>query len=142
MVYQIRFVEEPPSPEGYAELRKLAGWRSLSLESYGVGLSNALYSVSVYEGESLVACGRIVGDGAIYFYLQDVIVHPRLRGQGIGRAIMERLMVFLSRQAKPNAFVGLMAARGVEDFYHRWGFQRRPEDGPGMALNLSTGKGK
>jgi hypothetical protein len=29
-----------------------------------------------------VGCGRVVGDGGVYFYVQDVIVVPGLQGLG------------------------------------------------------------
>lgn len=43
--------------------------------------------------------GRVVGDGAFFFYVQDVAVHPQHRrrglglglGLGLGKAIMQRL---------------------------------------------------
>ncbi len=74
----------------------------------------------------------MVGDGGIYFYLQDVIVRPEQQGRGYGRLIMGALMGFLDRTARPGAFVGLMAATGVAAFYERYGFAPRPEGRPGM----------
>lgn len=78
-----------------------------------------------------MVCGRPGGGG---LYLQDVIVRPSAQGEGLGRFITDRLMEYVHDVAGPGTFVGLMAARGVESFYRRWGFRPRPEDGPGMEL--------
>ncbi|MGZ4136175.1 MAG: GNAT family N-acetyltransferase [Actinomycetota bacterium] len=77
---------------------------------------------------------RVVGDGAVYFYIQDVIVEERLRGRGHGRALMDAVMAFIAREATPGAFVGLMAARDAAGFYERYGFEPRGDDRPGMDM--------
>jgi hypothetical protein len=45
---------------------------------------------------------------------------------------MDAVMRYLGDAARPGSFVGLMAAEGVERFYERFGFRRRPDDRPGM----------
>jgi hypothetical protein len=45
---------------------------------------------------------------------------------------MDAVLGYLEGAAKPGAFVGLMAAEGAGGFYERYGFQRRPDDRPGM----------
>jgi GNAT superfamily N-acetyltransferase len=68
----------------------------------------------------------------MYFYVQDVIVVPGYHGRGLGAQVMEGVLRYLEGVARPGAFVGLMAAQNVEGFYERYGFQRRPDDRPGM----------
>ena len=128
----MHYTQQPPPAKGYALLRAAVGWDALAPEVLETGLRNALYSVSVFDGDRLVGCGRVVGDGGLYFYLQDIIVLPEYQGRGLGHGIMEQVMGYLAKHARENAFVGLMAAAGVEGFYHRYGFQRRPEERPGM----------
>jgi ribosomal protein S18 acetylase RimI-like enzyme len=82
----------------------------------------------------VVGCGRVIGDGGIYFYIQDIIVLPEFQGKGIGRRIMDAVMEYLKAHARDGAFVGLMAAKGVSKFYERYGFKERPSDAPGMFL--------
>lgn len=101
-------------------------------EGLAAGLASSLYScVVVHDGEA-VACGRVIGDGGMYFYVQDVIVIPEYHGRGLGAQVMEAVMGYLEGVAKPGAFVGLMAAQNAEGFYERYGFHRRPDDRPGM----------
>lgn len=125
-------LERDPTVEEYQRLRHAVGWSEMTDEGIAQGLSNALFSVVLTFDGQTIGCGRIVGDGGLYFYLQDVIVLPEHQGRGHGARIMEALMGYLERSCQPGAFIGLMAADGVEAFYGRYGFQRRPEGQPGM----------
>ena len=129
---EFHIVEAIPEVAAYAALRVAVGWNLLPVAAMERGLQGALYSVCVYRAEQLVGFGRILGDGGIYFYLQDVIVLPEFQGRGLGQQIMEKLMGYLQANAQAGAFVGLMAARGAEGFYLKYGFERRGEDRPGM----------
>lgn len=135
----VEIVEGLPSPVRYAELRKSVGWYPVEEGAVVRGLEASLYSVCALDGETVVGCGRVVGDGGVYFYLQDVIVLPRYQGRGIGAALMDRLMAYLRDTARTGAFVGLMAADGVAGFYEGYGFSKRPEGGPGMFRVWSEG---
>ena len=125
-------VERDPTVEEYQRLRGAVGWGAMADEGVAVGLPNALYSVVLELGGEAVGCARIVGDGGLYFYLQDVIVLPEHQRRGQGARLMDALMAYVERSARPGAFIGLMAAVGSEPFYERYGFRRRSEQTPGM----------
>jgi GNAT superfamily N-acetyltransferase len=101
-------------------------------EGVAAGLPRALYAVVLELDGEAVGCARVVGDGGLYFYLQDVVVLPEHRGHGQGARLMDALMAYLERTAREGAFVGLMAAVGAEPFYERYGFRRRSDRQPGM----------
>ncbi len=128
----IRFVEEAPPVAVYQKFRRIVGWAPLSDSAAAKGLQNALYSVYALKGKEIIGCGRIVGDGAIYFYIQDIIVLPEYQGRGLGWQIMEYIMRYLEINATKNAFIGLMAAKDVASVYEKFGFEKRPENRPGM----------
>ncbi len=125
-------VERSPSLAEYRRLREAAGWNALDDAGASEGLAHALYSVCLESDGEVVGCGRVVGDGGIYFYLQDIIVLPAFQGRGLGAMIMDAVMGYLDRAARPGAFVGLMAAEGAADFYLRYGFAPRGPGRPGM----------
>jgi GNAT superfamily N-acetyltransferase len=125
-------VERDPTVQEYQRLRRAVGWSEMTDEGVAAGLPNALYSVVLEREGMAVGLGRIVGDGGLYFYLQDVIVLAEHRGLGLGAEIMDAMMAYLERAARPGAFVGLMAAVGAEPFYERYGFRRRSDWQPGM----------
>ena len=127
-----KFVEGPIEIDDYMRLREAAGWQTLDYETAEAALRNSLYSVSAATQTEVVGCGRVVGDGAAYFYIQDVMVLPEFREMGLANGIMERIMGYLNAEAKPGAFVGLMSAQGLSGFYVRYGFSERAPDAPGM----------
>src|SRR4249920_2664544 len=128
----ITLVERAPTLDEYRRLRESVGWNELSSEGIDAGLTSSLYSVVLERDGDAVGCGRVVGDGGIYFYVQDVIVVPELQGQGWGARIMDAVMRYLDASVRPGSFIGLMAAKDAEGFYRRYGFERRPDDRPGM----------
>jgi ribosomal protein S18 acetylase RimI-like enzyme len=127
-------VERIPTLEEYRKLREAIEWGNASAAATEAGLNNSLFSVCALFNGEVVGCGRVIGDGGIYFYIQDVIVMPAFQGQGIGTDIMNALMGHLRASAHAGAFVGLIAAREKAAFYKRFGFQERPSDAPGMYL--------
>lgn len=134
MSTDIIIVEQIPNARDYRRLRRAVGWDDLEEQVVQRGLQQSLYAVCAMRGNEIAGCGRVIGDGAIYFYIQDIIVLPELQAQGIGRQIMARIMDFIAAHASHNSFIALMAAQGVEKFYEKYGFRRRPDDRPGMFL--------
>ncbi len=132
----IRLVERPLTEAEYADLRQAVGWWPVEGDGVDRALRSDLYTVCLLDDDRLIGCGRITGDGAIYFEIHDVIVLPDLRGLGHGRRIMEALMAWIEDRAAKGAAVSLLAARGVHGFYEPWGFEVRGPDHPGMMLRL------
>jgi len=124
--------ERAPAADEYRRLRADAGWDEVNTRAVSTALRNSLYAVCAICDDQVVGCGRVVGDGGLYFYVQDVIVSAEYRGRGIGTRIMESLLKYLDFRAEQNAFVGLMATNGAAVFYERFGFKRRPDGRPGM----------
>ncbi len=128
----IRIEKRKISVEEYQTIRATTGWDMLGDSVVSQGMNNDLFSVLAFDGDKLVGIARIVGDGAIYFYVQDVIVVPEYKGKGIGKMLMSEVEAFLSENTNNNSFVGLMAAEGVKEFYYKYGYSERPESRPGM----------
>ncbi len=122
----------PPTPREYAQLRTEVGWHPVQAAAVERGLAGALCSVCATAGGSIIGCGRLVGDGGIYFYLQDVIVLPAWQGRGVGTAITRALLEQVVELGGNGSFAGLMAAEGKAGFYERFGFKPRPPGKPGM----------
>lgn len=136
---QGELVERLPTPDEYNELRMAVGWGVYERTVIERALPRSLYSVCAYAGAVLTGMARIIGDGGLVYYVQDVIVRPEFQGQGIGSALMDRVMAYIRTHASHNSIIGLMAARGKERFYERYGFVARTERlGSGMTMSWKT----
>ena len=125
-----RIEARAPTPAEYGSLCAAVGWdEAINFDVAPLSLQRSLFAVTaVATGDDTwaIGMGRIVGDGAIYFYIQDIVVRPEWQGLGVGRAIMDTLMAWLRDHAPERAFVGLFAAAGREGFYAHYGFLRHP----------------
>ncbi|WDE14401.1 GNAT family N-acetyltransferase [Thalassomonas haliotis] len=123
-----------PSVVEFAALREKIGWGETDKKMAEASLGNSLFHVVIRQQEKLIAMGRVIGDGAMFFYIQDVIVDPGYQKQGLGDIVMKHIENYLLTAAGTGATIGLLAARGKEGFYRRYGYQDRCGAvlGPGM----------
>ena len=75
---------------------------------------------AAFDGGRLIGMGRALSDGAGDAYIQDIVVDPDYRKQGIGGAIVKMLVAEL-RDAGVS-WIGLVGAPGTEKFYRELGF--------------------
>jgi len=125
---------ESPSPEEFSMLRNKIGWGEVDINLAKVSLDNSLFHVTIRDKSQLIGMGRVVGDGAMYFYIQDVVVDPNYQNMGIGSALMIKIESFLLISARKGSTIGLLAAKGKEAFYVKYGYTQRTNDflGNGM----------
>ena len=136
MESEIRIEAHLPSIKDFNRLRREAEWPEMDLDACTRCLPESLHVVSAFDREALVGMGRIVGDGGLCFYIQDVIVARSHRRRGVGTAVMRALMDFIADRAVRDTYVGLMSAVGKEPFYSRFGFTSRPTDTLGCGMTL------
>ena len=123
-----------PTVEEFVALHNKIGWGSLAHDIAQTSLDNSLFHVSVRFDNKLVGMGRVVGDGAMYFYIQDVIIDPDFQRQGIGQLVMEHIESYLLKTAQQGSTIGLLAAKGKEAFYTRFGYNKRDGDNLGLGM--------
>ena len=137
----ITLVENTIATEEYLKLRAAVQWRELSENQAIQVINNSLFFVkAVDDCGNVVGMGRIVGDGAVVCYIQDLIVLPDMQGKNIGSLLIKRLIAFVNelREENTTLMLCLMCAKGREKFYEKHGFIARPNDmlGPGMLQYL------
>ena len=124
----------------YLDIRAKVGWKVLKETQASIALQNSLLVVGAYEHDTLVGMGRLVGDGAVICYVQDLIVIPEYQKKGIGSIVLRTLISYVSelRQEGSEMMLCLMCAKGRESFYEKHGFIARPNHdlGPGMIQYL------
>ena len=141
MTPDIRYAEGPPDPADYNRLRRDAGWPEMDPATAAASLPRSCFAVCAIAGDTVVGMGRVVGDGGLCFYVQDVIVLREYQGRGIGSGIMERIMAWITAHAVADSYLGLMSAVGREGFYRRWGFVARPTEALGCGMTRMWGRG-
>ena len=75
--------------------------------------------VTAWDGENLVAAGRMLSDGICYASIFDVGVLPEYQKQGIGKGIMLELL-----KGEEHMPVHLTSTFGNEEFYKKLGFKK------------------
>jgi GNAT superfamily N-acetyltransferase len=132
---EIRYTNTTPDRQEYFELFESTGWNreyALSEDALMKSLAKSWCMVSAYEGSRLVGFGRALGDGILHALIVDLIVLPSHQGQGIGCAILAKLVGRCQEAGIRD--VQLFCARGKAGFYQQCGFVERPADAPGMEL--------
>ncbi|KAI5076869.1 hypothetical protein GOP47_0008934 [Adiantum capillus-veneris] len=85
------------------------------------------------KSHKLVAFARATGDDVFNAIIWDVVVDPSYQGLGLGKAIMERLMVDLLSKGITN--IGLYAEPNVVGFYKPLGYIADPQGIRAMAYS-------
>jgi len=126
----------------YHFLRTAVGWSSYATQEIEQGLENTLFTVTAFLENKAIGMGRVVGDGKLVFYIQDVIVLPEFQNKGIGKRIMEELLKYIDARSVNNSVIGLMSAVGKDGFYEKFGFVRRPNERMGSGMNIWVAKNR
>lgn len=103
-----------------SELYRIAPLGDKSPDWLQTAYSNSMFKSIGFEQGRIVAAGRAIADGVDCSYLCDIVVHPSRQGQGLGSALIRRLVEFSRGHRK----VILYAVPGREAFYARFGFRR------------------
>ena len=115
-------------------LRNKIGWGELDFNLAKTSLNNSLFHVIIRNQSQLIGMARVVGDGAMYFYIQDVIVDPSYQNSGVGSALMQEIESYLSVAANKGSTIGLLATKGKEGFYARYNYILRPSSSLGNGM--------
>ena len=75
------------------------------------------------ENGVIIGCARCLSDGCSDAYIQDVVVDPGCRGQGIGSKLISCLVDGL--RAKGVDWIALVGEPGTEGFYQRINWEKK-----------------
>ena len=118
------------------ELRKLNGWKEISIEQLERGLSNTMCKVSIKNSDTIIACGRLVGDFSCKGVLSDILVNPEYQRRGFGKIIVGELLNIVSNSLKKGEKFQIEATptSGNRDFYIKCGLKYKPENQDGVYI--------
>lgn len=123
--------------EEYNDLRASVDFITILPKRARIALQNSLYTLIAMDGDLPVGMARVVGDGGYVYFIYDVIVRPSYQSQGLGRKIIENVLVWLKSQVDEGEtiMVNLMSAMNKEAFYEKLGFHKRPFDNHGSGMS-------
>jgi len=139
-------------PTAMAALTAAAGWPARPPDRLAAALAGSYLCAGVVlaplgDGSGggaagggppiLVGAARATSDAAFNATLWDVLVHPAMRGRGVGAALVERVTAALLAAGLGN--VTLFSTRGALPFYSGLGYAADPEGIRGM---FYVGEGK
>lgn len=134
----IAYVENIKEEIEYNKIREEVGWGKVEKNIAKKALNNTLYSISAYDSGEIVGYGRLVGDGIMFLYIQDIMVTPKYQHKKIGTTIMKKLLKKIEEYEQKNPAIRVYVGpdKGKEDFYRKFGFKTRTEChlGEGMIM--------
>ena len=112
------------SAEEFIFLWETVWGKGPSPEQTQLAMEHTLFRVSVYDGDSIVAMARVIGDMGLDYYIKDVIVRPEYQGKGIGRLLISEILGFINSHGVEGTdiFVELCAMPDKIPFYEKFGF--------------------
>jgi GNAT superfamily N-acetyltransferase len=124
------------TPAEYIDLYASVGWQPWPEAQVAVALKNSDLTVSIRDGGKLIAMGRIIGDGAVSYFVKDVAVRPEYQRKGAGKLVMDTMIAYI-KQTVPAGFhvcLELISSEGRESFYEAFGFGKKPGHGMGHGM--------
>jgi len=126
------------TPEEVNALRVAVGWHVVEHRQVVKGLEHTAYTVCARDGEKAIGMARVITDHGYIVYIADVIVLPEYQGKGLGKEIMSRIMAYINENTEQGQrkFISLMARKGKEEFYEKFGLIKRPTDDLGCGMTM------
>lgn len=128
-----------PAARQWMELRASVGWATFEEDAAEKSLAATPFCVCAFEKGELIGMARVLGDGIICFYVGNVMVRPDRQHKGVGTALMTEVMKYLDESAAKGAIASLLSIEGAEEFYTRFGFEKRPGGGYGCGMSRRQG---
>ncbi|HJF49892.1 MAG TPA: GNAT family N-acetyltransferase [Brachybacterium paraconglomeratum] len=123
---------EVPALGETLDLYDAVGWSAYTAhpETLERSLLGSRHVVTARRDGALIGLARVVGDGAVLAYLQDVLVRPEAQGQGIGRRLVEEVLAPFDAVRQQVLLTD--AEPGQRAFYEALGFVEAHDHDPGL----------
>lgn len=95
--------------------------RTWSLANAKVMAGHAYMVITAWQGARAVGSLTVLSDGMNYAQIEDVVVHPDFRGQGLGTTLVRFALDRL--RTLPSGVITLHAIPGAAGFYEKLGFK-------------------
>ena len=84
-------------------------------------IANSLnYAIFEKDSDRLVGYARVITDYATLFYLCDVFIDEEFRGLGLGKKLVEHILL---HEEKLNGVNGMLKTSDAKPLYEKYGFE-------------------
>lgn len=113
------------NPAQFKRLFESLDFVSLDIRQIKIALGKSLATFSVYKDDRLVGMARLLGDGAMAFYIRDLVIHPEYQGQGLSEQLVAYMEEYILKQIEDSWDVSLELISPKSDmgFYSKLGFE-------------------
>ncbi|MBU5345039.1 GNAT family N-acetyltransferase [Paenibacillus lautus] len=133
----VNITEEFPQNQEYMDLKAAAGLPEVEISAIATALNRSVLSLLARDdNDRLIGMGRVVGDGAFYFQLVDIMVAASHLYQGVEEMIVSELLSRLKKTAPSGAEVTVITDVPGIKLYQHAGFKLLYPDRYGMARSL------
>ena len=87
--YEIRY--NALNAEEFRLLWESAKGQPLTIEQARLAIENTLFSVSMYDGDTIIAMARVIEDNGLCYYIKDVMVRLEYRAKGLDKRLIDEL---------------------------------------------------
>ena len=86
---------------------------------------------------TVVAMGRVIGDGGWYFHLADIATDPEHQRRGLASCVMQHLLAVIDERSPAHPYVTLIADPPGRLLYERFGFRESAPQSVGMVRSAA-----
>jgi len=119
----VKIISRIPTATEYFNLISAVGWDKFFDHSLTEKILAApAFGVVAESANQVIGCALILSDGASFYYVKDVMVHPNWQHKHVGSMLMKELTAWLDANAPDNAYVGLFTGENLAPFYKQFDF--------------------
>jgi uncharacterized glyoxalase superfamily protein PhnB/GNAT superfamily N-acetyltransferase len=120
----VNIIKRTPTVNEYRHLVQSVGWETKNPDALLEKLlSTPLFAVVAEHDNRVIGCALLLGDGASFYYIKDVMVERACQCKRIGSAMMQAISDWLDTNGADGALVGLYTGEGLLSFYKGFGFK-------------------
>jgi len=122
----VNIIARIPTVKEYLELVEAVGWGKFTNPAFAEKILDApmFAVVAALPGTNqAIGCALVLGDGAGFYYVKDLMVHPRWQKKGIGAMLMKELTHWMDKNAPEIAHTYLFTGENLAPFYKQFDFR-------------------
>ncbi|MBR6754196.1 MAG: GNAT family N-acetyltransferase, partial [Clostridia bacterium] len=99
--------------DDFIRLFAAVGWGDVPRDMVETALRNSYASFSLVHESHVVGMARLLGDGAMAFFLKDFVIEPTFQGRGAGRRLLAHIEEYIRSQLQPGwtGYLQLVSAK-------------------------------